>query len=295
MGNEKPKDDFMANVLKINNNGVFGKQMENVRNRVEIELVKSNEKRYIKVLSQPTFKRRTIFSENLVAVHKNKKEIKLDKPLINGLIILELSKYLMYDFYYNVLKKKYGNKIKVLFTDTDSLTVEVETEDIYVDMNNMKNYYDCSEYPKSHAIYSTKNQAVPGKFKDEMKGNIMTEFIGLRSKLYSFKYEDPYDENDHENVLIHLRDLFNEKSHKEKKVCKGIKRCVIENKLKTDDYNDVLINKKQLTRDMNLIKSKHHKVNTINVSKIALSCFDNKRHILDDGITSLAYGHYFLK
>ena len=137
--------------------------------------------------------------------------------------------------------------------------------------------------------------SVPGKFKDEMKGNIMTEFIGLRSKLYSFKYEDPYDENDHENVLIHLRDLFNEKSHKEKKVCKGIKRCVIENKLNTDDYNDVLINKKQLTRDMNLIKSKHHKVNTINVSKIALSCFDNKRYILDDGITSLAYGHYFLK
>ena len=64
----------------------------------------------------------------------NKREIKLDKPIINGFMILELSKYIMYDFYYNVVKKRYGDKLKLLFTDTDSLTVEVQTDDIYKDM-----------------------------------------------------------------------------------------------------------------------------------------------------------------
>ena len=158
--------------------------MENGRNRVDIELVKKSclkclsckictklkacdeckkcenpkcvkaKKRYEKVTSHPTFKKRTIFNENLVAVHKNIKEIKLDKPILNGMIILDLSKYLMYDFYYNVLKNKYGDKIKLLFTDTDSLCLEVETEDIYDDMLNMKEYFDCSECPKYHKIYS---------------------------------------------------------------------------------------------------------------------------------------------
>ena len=107
-----------------------------------VKLVKSKCERYLKLLSHPTYKhKRTIFNENLVAVHMNKKEIKLDKPIINGFIILELSKYLMYDFYYNVLQKRYGDKIKLLFTDTDSLCVEIETEDVYKDMQDDKQYY----------------------------------------------------------------------------------------------------------------------------------------------------------
>ena len=268
------KDDFKANTLKINNNGVFGKQMENVRNRVDIELVKENKERYLKVLSHPTFKRRTIFDENLVAVHKNKKEIKLDKPILNGMIILDLSKYLMYDFYFNVMKKKYNDKIKLLFTDTDSLTVEVETEDIYEDMKGMKQYFDFSEYPKSHQLYSTENQAVPGKFKDETSSKIITEFVGLRSKLYS---------------------LIIEGEKKEKKVAKGVKKCVINKKLCFNDYKDVLNNKTQLKREMNFIKSKLHKVNTINIEKICLSAYDNKSYILDNGIDMLRFGHYLIK
>ena len=134
--------------------------MENVRNRCDIRLVKDNTFRYNKLLSHPAYKfKRTIFNENLVAVHMNKREIKLDKPVINGFIILELSKYLMYDFYYNVLKERYGDKIKLLMTDTDSLCVEIETEDVYKDMQEQKEYYDCSEYSKDHFLYSTENQA----------------------------------------------------------------------------------------------------------------------------------------
>ena len=173
-----------------------------MRNRCDIRLVKDNTFKYNKLISHPAYKfKRTIFNENLVAVHMNKREVKLDKPMINGFIILELSKYLMYDFYYNVLKKRYGDKTKLLFTDTDSLCVEIET-DVYRDMQEQKQYYDCSEYPKDHLLYNTENQAVAGKFKDEMGSKIITEFVGLRSKLCSLKVQ-------------------NEK--KEKKVCKGCK------------------------------------------------------------------------
>ena len=269
------KDEFGANIYKIKNNGVFGKQMENVRNRCDIKLVKDNTKRYNKLISHPAYKyKRTIFNENLVAVHMNKKEVKLDKPIINGFIILELSKHLMYDFYYNVLKKRYKDKIKLLFTDTDSLLIEVETEDVYKDMQEQKEYYDCSEYPKDHFLYNTDNQAVVGKFKDEEKGEIITEFVGLRSKLYSLKVQGKKEE---------------------KKVAKGVKQCIIKKVLKFKDYKNTLDYENQTENKMHFIKSIKHNVSTIEVNKICLSSFDNKRYLLDDGITSLAFGHYKTK
>ena len=180
----------------------------------------------------------------------------------------------MYDFYYNVLQSKYGDKIKLLFTDTDSLCVEIQTEDVYKDMHDMKEHYDFSEYPKNHFCYNTENQAVVGKFKDEFKGKIVTEFVGLRSKLYSLTIDTDVDKD------------------KEKKVCKGCKKCVITNELKFSDYKNTLTNKTKLYKEMNFIKSDLHNVNTVNIEKIVMSCFDNKRHILDDGITSYAFGHY---
>ena len=149
---------FKSNIYKIKNNGVFGKQMEQVRNRVDVKLMKDSgltddsSKKYLKLISQPRFKKRTIFNEKLVAVHRHKKVITLDKPIINGMIILDLSKYLMYDFYYNVLQQRYGAKVKLLMTDTDSLVVEIETEDVYEDMGKMKEYYDFSEYPETHKL-----------------------------------------------------------------------------------------------------------------------------------------------
>ena len=99
-----------------------------------------------------------------------------------------------YDFYDNVLKKRYGDKIKLLFTDTDSLCVEIETEDVYRDMQEHKKYSDCSEYPKDHFLYNIENQTVVGKLKDEEKGKIITEFVGLRSKLYSLKVQGKKEE-----------------------------------------------------------------------------------------------------
>ena len=114
------------------NNSVFGKTMENLRKRVDVRLV-TDEKKLTKLASKPTYVSSKIFNENLVAVHKIKEILILNRPAYVGMCILDLSKTLMYDFHYNYIKKKYGDKAKLLFTDTDSLTYEIEAEDVYKD------------------------------------------------------------------------------------------------------------------------------------------------------------------
>ena len=113
--------------FKLMNNIVFGKTMENLRKRVDVRLV-TNEKKLLKLTSKPTYVSTKIFNENLVAVHKIKEALTLNRPAYVGMCILDLSKTLMYDFHYNYIKKKYGDRAKLLFTDTDSLTYEIEAE-----------------------------------------------------------------------------------------------------------------------------------------------------------------------
>ena len=214
------------------NNAVYGKTMENVRNRINMVLINNDLPRLKRYTAKPNFKRATIFNDpdneedevvtdcNVCAVHMSKNEVTLNKPIMIGQAILDLSKVHMYNFYYNVLKKQYGDKIKLLFTDTDSLCFQVETEDYYKDVEKYKEYYDLSGYDKSHFLYDKTNCKVIGKMKDEMNGKIIEEFVGLRSKLYSIKLADK----------------------KEKKVDKGVNKCVIENKLNHQDYYDCLVN-----------------------------------------------------
>ena len=108
--------------------------MENLRKRVDIRLV-TNEKEARKLISKANYNRRTIFSENLMAVHMNKTHIKYNKPIYLGMCILDISKSMMYDFHYNYIKPKYGEKAKLLMTDTDSLVYDIETEDFYKDIS----------------------------------------------------------------------------------------------------------------------------------------------------------------
>ena len=126
------KNSFEKNFFKLMNNSVFGKTMENIRKRVDVRLVTSKEK-LLKLASKPTYVSSKIFNENLVAVHKIKETLTMNRPAYIGMCILDLSKTLMYDFHYNYIKHKYGNKAKLLFTDTDSLTYEIETNDAYND------------------------------------------------------------------------------------------------------------------------------------------------------------------
>ena len=121
-----------------------------------------------------------------MAVHKIKETLTLDWLAYVGMCILDLPKTLMYHFHYNYIKNIYGPKAKLLFTDTDSLCYEIETKDIYEELWEDKQLFDNSDYPQDSPYFSVENKKVIGKFKDEAAGMPIREFVGPRSKMYSY-------------------------------------------------------------------------------------------------------------
>ena len=263
------KNAFEKDFFKLMNNSVFGKTMENIRKRVDVRLV-TDENKLLKMAAKPTYVSSKIFNENLVAVHKIKETLTLNRPAYVGMCILDLSKTLMYDFHYNYIKQKYGSKAKLLFTDTDSLTYEIEADDIYSDFWKDKNRFDNSDYPESSPYFNKSNKKVIGKFKDEAAGVPVCEFIGLRSKMYSYMKD-----ND-----------------KGGKTAKGIKKNIIKKNITHENYKNVLFNNEQMHHTMKTIRSNLHQLGSYELNKVSLSCFDDKRYIHSNGVTSHAYGHY---
>ena len=184
----KGTTDFEKDFFKLMNNSVFGKTMENVRNRVDVRLV-TNEIGFGGLANKPNFDRVNIFTEDFVAVHMHKTTIHLRKPIYLGMSILDVSKTLMYDFHYNHIEKKHGDRAQLLFTDTDSLCYDIQTKYFYDDIrNDVPTMYDTSAYPADHpAGLPRVNKKVIGLMKDEAGGRQIEEFVGLRSKLYAFK------------------------------------------------------------------------------------------------------------
>ena len=192
----KAKNNFEKDFYKLMNNSVFGKTMENIRNRVNVKLVNTEEK-LKKLIAKPNYKSSKIFSENLVSVHMKKTSLTMIKPVYLGMCILDLSKTIMYDFHYNYIIPKYGDKAKLLISDTDSLMYEIETEDFYKDISeDVKDRFDTSNYPENHpsGIPTGINKKVLGMFKDEAAGKNIKEFVGLRAKLYSYKMYEGVEE-----------------------------------------------------------------------------------------------------
>ena len=202
-----------------------------------------------------------------------RRKITQNKPLYTGFVVLELSKVLMYDFHYNHIQRHYGaERARLLFTDTDSLCYKIQTDDLYQDMMENIQYYDTSAYPKSHPLYSSTNAKVIGKFKDETHSVPPEEFVGLRAKMYSLKCEYP------------------------KMTAKGIKKRYIKHHVRHSAFVDVLRRKKLSSpAKFRIFKSVNHVVKTVEIEKVCLSPFDTKRYVLEDGITTLAYGHYKLR
>ena len=184
----------------------------------------------------------------------------------------------MYDFHYNYIKPKYEERVQLLYTDTNSLIYEIETEDFYQEISqDVKSLFHTSNYPKYHplGIETGVNKKVIGMFKDEAGGQQMVEFVGLRAKLYSYIMD----------------------KGKEEKKCKGIKEAVVGKSINFDDYKNCLFNQQPQMRQMNVIRSHKHEVFTETVNKVALilSCEDDKRIISSDGINTLAHGHFQTK
>jgi hypothetical protein len=277
------KTDFEKDFFKLMNNSVFGKTMENVRKRTNIELVRStNHQKITKLVSQPTYASMNDFGNNLVAVHRTKKVVVLDKPIYVGMSVLDLSKLLMYDFWYKNIKAKYQDKVQLCYTDTDSLLYEVQTDNIYTDMLEESHLYDFSDFPKSQGdypdgiplCYNPTNKKVIGKFKDETidgtKFRMISEFVGLRPKMYSVKFSD----------------------HHQKNKAKGISTTTVKHEITTDKYKESLFNQKELHNINTTIRHHNHDLQLVEVNKISLSPLDTKRWLHNDGITSYAYGHY---
>lgn len=258
-------------------NAVYGKTMENVRGRVDIRLRTDWKGRYgaYKLVALPNFKRFNVFDEDLVAIELNKTCVIMDKPIIIGMAILDISKVTMYDFYYSNLKKEYDENVCMLYTDTDSFVLEVSTKCFYTDIKKDLSIYDTSGFKENNQFDMPRvNKKVPGLFKDELKGQIITEFVGLRSKMYCVRiYGD----------------------EKEMKKAEGVKTYVLKNSITFDDYVKCLNNIDKdfvISRSQNTIRSINHHVYSIKQSKIALSPYDNKRYICADKIHTLPWGHY---
>ena len=144
------------------------------------------------------------------------------------------------------------------------MTYEIETEDAYKDFWSAKDEFDNSEYPENFPYFDKSNTKVIGKFKDEVSGIPINEFIELRSKMYSY-----------------LKD-----TNESGKTAKGIKKNVIKKDIKHDNYKDVLFNNKQAYHKIKTIRSQRHQLGSYEMNKISLSCFNNKRYLHDNGIYS---------
>jgi len=132
-------NDFEKNFYKLMNNSVFRKKIEKVRKCIDIKIVLSDEAEKIrKLIASPFFAGSMQFSNNLSGFRMHKESVKLDKPVYAGMTILDNSKILMYDFFYNTLKKKYGAKCQLIYTDRDSLLLEIQTDDVYKDKGDNK-------------------------------------------------------------------------------------------------------------------------------------------------------------
>ena len=206
--------------------------MENIRKRINIKLI-NNSKDYARYVSKPNFISQKIFSRDFVAIHQIKSVLTLDKPIYVGFSILELSKLLMYKFHYEYVNNKFDAKL--LFTDTDSLAYEIKGKDVYEKSFQIKELFDFSSYPVSSKYYDPKNNAVLGKMKDEFKGKIISEFVGLKSKMYP---------------LISIDD-------EEVTKAKGVNK-----KMKHKELVDALFNRKVVRHNMRKIQSKLHRLGT---------------------------------
>ena len=261
---------FEKDLFKLMNNLVFGKTMENIRKHRDIKLVTIDKKRS-KLFSEPNYHTINLISEDLSIIEMKKTKVKMNKPIYLGLLILEISKILMYEFWYDYMKSKYNDNVRLCYMDTDSFIMNIKTNDFYKDISDdVDNRFDTSNYQVKRLLPIGKTKKVIGLMKDELGEEIITEFIALRPKTYSY-----LTDND-----------------KIDKKAKGTKKCVIKKMIKFDDYKKCLLNDKVILKSQQRFISTKHDVYTENVNKIALSNDDDdKRIISSDKITSYPYGY----
>ncbi len=291
-------DAFLKDFYKLSNNACFGKTMESVRkrNNTRIYNTKTDTKWLNKTIQSVNYEGCKQI-DNLAFANVKKEKIVLDKPIYTGVAILDLSKLLMYEFFYDFLKPTLGDKVKLCYMDTDSFVLQLDPSiDRYEFMLEHKEYFDLSGIPAEHHMWGNRsqeeikilqkmNKKVLGKFKDECNGDDMQEFIGLRPKMYAYKYVK--------------MDGTTGGDMKAKGVNKSAMKSIL-----FDHYNLMLENSIKVWNDeeaqtkmignINALRSTDQSIHSITQTKIMLSVSDDKRAILQDGTTTIPYGHYTL-
>lgn len=269
-------NEFTRNLFKLMSNCIYGKTMENVRDRVDILLRTEWTGRHgvRKLIVDPRFKKCNIFSESLVAIELHKTVVQMMKPIIVGFTVLEVSKLKMYQFHYDYMLPKFGSDCFLNYTDTDSFIYTIFCDDIYNECIKQDSHlFDTSNYPENNVYSIKKSDKTLGLMKDENGGKIMTEFVGLRAKMYC--------------IRVNAIDTF--------KKAKGIRKYVLKQNITFDDYVECIERSQGTIGKQNMIQSKLHKVYSVTQTKKFLCPFDDKRKILDDGINTLPWGHYSIR
>jgi hypothetical protein len=281
----KTKDPVEGQTRKFSNNAIYGKACENLTKRTDVKLVNSR-RACEKLINKPHCRRFRIFTGELAAIEMQKVKCQINKPTYVAFAVLELSKLHMYKFHYDHLRTWYADA-ELLFTDTDSLVYQIYTDDLYADLALHRDHFDFSNYPPEHALFGGENKMVLGKMKDESNGSIITEFVGLRPKMYSYTTMEatPTTTTTTATTSVKL---------KEAKRAKGIQRAAIAS-LRHADYLEQLRVPTENYVNIRRIGQRHHRVYTLDSMKRGLCAFDDKRYLLPDGVHTRAHGHFSIR
>jgi hypothetical protein len=256
---KQAKNEFEKDFYKLMNNSVFGKTMENVRNRMQLHLT-ADDRNAEKWFSKPHFKNCTE-TFGLYMIELYKQEVCLDKPIYVGTTILDLSKLLMMRFHYDVIEKDFKNRYNLLYSDTDSFVYEIITDDIYDWIKEKKSLFDLSESVRPDMV-DNENKKKLGMMKDELKTLIMKEFISLNPKVYSMTFKD-----DDGEMKIPSRNI---------KKLKGVSKATVKHDITHEDYKHVMNTGEALSRKTVGIRSYKHQLYTTEAEKLCLSSWYDK-------------------
>ena len=282
-------NDFTKNFWKLLVNSVYGKTIESIVNRKQVKIVK-DPSIFCSLVTKPNFDRHIIINENLVIVLMNQESVRIDKPYYIGFSILEISKYIMYDFFYNILRPYFGDDgVELLYSDTDSLAINIKTGDLLQDLNNLKSNMDFSNLHHSHPLFSKENMAQLFKFKEEFGLRPISRLCALKSKVYSFEVGCQHNNGvDWRGLCLECQNNSFTGSNVNK--LKGIQKRTARN-IQFSNYVKCLSDFTAQREKTFQIISKKQKISTNMVSKISLSSFCDKRYIFNCGVHSQPYSN----
>jgi hypothetical protein len=289
------KNDFEKDFFKLMNNAVFGKSCEDVKNRIKLH-ISTDDKNMIKWATKTTFKKCTSF-KGVHLMEMYNLEIKANKPAYVGMSVLDLSKLHMMSFHYDVIQEQFGEKAKLIYSDTDSLVYCLEHPDIYEWVKDNREYFDLSDSARPDMKDNT-NKKVIGKFKDEMNGLLNKEITSLNPKVYSIIHQHIKEKKQIVDVVnpqtgnvgftVKMEETY-EENHNTKKV-KGISKVVVKKDLHHPDFRRVIESKIDVQKKVMNIQSFNHQLFTQSQTKVALTTWYDKMQMVDS-INNVPFGY----